>query len=282
MGIFMFEELLKTLQTNGIKKGEILYIPSDITQLLFYARKNYGITTNDKRNEFLNNLVDTFKIAVGNDGTLLFPIFTWDFNKGITFDVRKTLGKVGSLPNWILQNRTDFIRTQHPMYSFMVWGKDAEILANMNNVDCWGQYSPFGYMHRNNAKVLFLDVSVQRGFTFLHYVEETLQVPYRYYKNFRGDYIDYEENKTNRNYVMYVRDLAINTEEYMPDSFFEERKILHRFLWNDLQLKTMYCYDAFEVIKDDFYNNGGRNMYHYKNYEIDWNGGHTHADEISN
>lgn len=278
----MKEELLNILQSNGVVQGDILYIPSDITQLLFFARKKMGVTSSDARNNFLNELIDTFKIAVGKNGTLLFPIFTWDFNKGLPFDVRKTLGNVGSLPNWILQNRTDFVRTQHPMYSFMVWGKDAEMLVNMNNIDCWGYYSPFGYMHRNNAKVLFLDVTVQRGFTFLHYIEETLQVPYRYYKNFRGEYIDYEGNKSNRNYVMYVRDLAINTEEYMPDSFFENKKILQTFLWNEVKFKIMHCIDAFEIMKDDFLNNGGRNMYHYENYEIDWNGGHTHADEINN
>ncbi|MDD5929205.1 MAG: AAC(3) family N-acetyltransferase [Spirochaetales bacterium] len=278
----MFEDLLEKLRKIGILKGDILYIPSDITQLLLYARKIIGISTIEKRNEFLNKLVDSFKSAVGNDGTLLFPIFTWDFNKGIAFNARKTLGKVGSLPNWILQNRTDFIRTQHPMYSFMVWGKDAKILSEMNNVDCWGQYSPFGYMHRNNAKILFLDVPVQRGFTFLHYVEESLQVPYRYYKNFRGNYIDFDGNKTNRNYVMYVRDLLINSSEYMPDSFFEEKNVLHKILWNETQLKIMNCVDAFMIVKNDLLTNNGRNMYHFENYTIDWNGGHTHADEISN
>ena len=279
MGI---SDLLDVLHCCNVSKGDILYVPSDVTQILVKAKKKYGIDTSEKRNSFLNDIVDTFKSAVGEKGTLLFPVFTWDFNKGIPFDARKTFGKVGSLPNWILQNRSDFIRTQNPIYSFMVWGKDATLLAEMNNVDCWGQYSPFGYMHRNKAKVLFLNVSVQRGFTFLHYVEETLQVPYRYYKNFRGEYIDYNGIKTKRNYVMYVRDLEVISEEYMPDSFFEEKDILRTSLWNDSELKIMNCTDAFEAVKDDFLNNGGHNMYHFENYEIDWKGGHTHADEISN
>ena len=278
----MIKDLKDKLHDLNINKGDTLYIPSDVTQVLVSARKRYGVNTAEKRNDFLNNLGDTFKDVVGDDGTLLFPIFTWDYNKGIPFDACKTLGKVGSLPNWILQNRTDFIRTQHPMYSFMVWGKDAKMLAEMNNVDCWGAYSPFGYMHRNKAKTLFLNVTVQRGFTFLHYVEETLQVPYRYYKNFRGEYIDSVGNKTNRNYVMYVRDLAVTSQEYMPDSFFEERGILKASSWNETELKIMNCTDAFEVMKDDFLNNGGRNMYHFENYAIEWNGGHTHADEINN
>lgn len=277
----MINELLNVLKEGNISKGDILYIPSDITQILVTARKRFGIN-NEKLNDFLNDIVDTFKEVVGEEGTVMFPIFTWDFNHGLPFDIKKTFGKVGSLPNWILQNRTDFIRTQHPMYSFMVCGKDAKMLADMNNVDCWGQYSPFGYMYRNNAKVVFLNVSVQRGFTFVHYVEETLQVPYRYFKNFRGEYIDRDGKKYNRNYIMYVRDLSINMKEYNPDSFYEEKKLLHTVKWQDTHIKIMDCEKAFNVIKEDLMTNAGRNMYNFENYEIDWNGGHTHADETCN
>ena len=38
--------------------------------------------------------------------------------------------------------------------------------------------------------MIFFDISVQQGITFVHYVEETLQVPYRYFKSFCSDYID--------------------------------------------------------------------------------------------
>ncbi len=277
----MFSELQQSLNSD-IRKGDILYIPSDLTQLLLFARKEHGISTAEKQNALLNELVDIFQDLVGKEGTLLFPIFTWDFNHGLPFDIRSTPGKVGSLPNWILANRKDFIRTPHPMYSFMVWGRDAKLLSEMNNVDCWGQYSPFGYLHRNNAKVLFLNVSVQRGFTFSHYVEESIQVPYRYYKNFRGTYVDYDGKSMSRSYVMYVRDISIASSEYSPDSFYEEKGILKSRCLKCFTIKLMNCSDAYEAIRDDFLNNGGHNMYRFENYEIDWTKGHTHADEIGN
>lgn len=279
----MFEELLKSLQSNGVVRGDILYIPSDITQLIFYAKKNLGITSNEKRNKLLNELLDTFKTAVGEEGNLLFPIFTWDFNHGLPFDLRKTLGKVGSLPNWIFQNRTDFIRTQHPMYSFLVWGKDAEMLANMNNVDCWGQYSPFGYMHRCDAKIILFNVSAARSLTFTHYVEESIQVPYRYFKNFRGSYIDANGIEYKRNYIMYVRDLNISMKEFEPDSFYEGKGVMNVFEWNNQILKIMRCQDAYNVVADDLLNNFGNNIYKFEDYSIDWLSGiHTHPDELDN
>lgn len=278
----VFESLESTLNSLEIKKGDILYIPSDITQLIFSLRKDFGIKTSEERNIFLDALINTIQNKVGQNGTLMFPVFTWDFNHGLVFDIRNTPGRVGSLPNWILEHRKDFIRTQHPMYSFMVWGKDAKLLSQMNNIDCWGEYSPFGYMNRNNAKALFFNVSIQRGFTFMHYVETALQVPYRYYKNFKGEYIDLDGNKSQRNYVMYVRDLKINMEEFNPDSFYENKGFLKTYKWNNLELKIMNCHNAYNAIKEDLLNNSGKNMYNFENYEIDWDGEHTHADEIDN
>lgn len=278
----MVGSITHSLNEIGIKKGDILYIPSDITTFMVDAQKLYSVRTSDDRKLFLNSFIDVLQNIVSSEGTILFPIFTWTFNRGKAFDVRNTLGEVGALPNWILKNRFDFKRTQHPMYSFLVWGKDTDILLKMNNVNCWGQYSPFGYMYRKNAKTLFFNVSIRRGFTFSHYVEEVLQVPYRYYKNFHGEYIDIDGNTTQRNYVMYVRDLDIISQEYSPDSFYEKNGIVKSSTIHNSMVKVMDCQKAFDLIKDDFLNNGGRYMYKFENYTLDWTKEHTHADEINN
>lgn len=87
---------------------------------------------------------------VGAEGTLLFHTFFWSFCHGGTFDYDKTLGETGILSNRALK-RLDFIRTQHPIYSFAVWGKDARYLAALNNVDAFAHDSPFEYMYQKNA-----------------------------------------------------------------------------------------------------------------------------------
>ena len=43
--------------------------------------------------------------------------------------------------------------------------------------------------------------------TFHHHVEEMMSVPYRYMKNFTGDYIDLDGNKLEKTYSIYVRNL---------------------------------------------------------------------------
>ena len=117
------QELLNDIKNEiaslGIARGDMVYVASDITNLLFVAKNECQVKVK-QRNDFLNEFVNTLQDLVGEEGTLLFPVFSWDFCRGNGFDYLNTLGEVGALNNWILKNRTDFIRTKHPMYSFMV------------------------------------------------------------------------------------------------------------------------------------------------------------------
>ena len=54
-------------------------------------------------------------------------------------------------------------------------------------------------------------------FTFMHYVEETIGVDYRFCKEFHGEYIDADGSRSERMYSMYVRYLDDRTVELHPD-----------------------------------------------------------------
>ena len=145
-----FACLLDTVRGFGVEKGDILYVASDITRLMYRVSHLY----NDAYDEYMDGLVNTLQEVVGAEGTLLFPVFTWDFCRGKGHVLKETKGEVGTFNNWILKKRHDFRRTAHPMYSFMVWGKDANLLCSMNNRDAWGEDSPFAYLRENSAKTL--------------------------------------------------------------------------------------------------------------------------------
>lgn len=276
-----FDNLKKSLIDVGIKNGDMVYVASDITALMYEAAKLYGVKNKTERDRFLNEFINTFQNVVGESGTLLFPIFTWKFCKGILFDVNNTQGEVGVLANWILKNREDFIRTKHPIYSFMVWGKEACSLHSLENIDAWGDNSPFAYLYNYNGKMLLFNVSLQRGFTFMHYVEKKLKVPYRYTKKFVNKYIDESGLESIRIYSMYVRDLDIVSHELLKDSFLENYGIVKIAHINNQTIKTFNFNDAYKILENDFLNNSGKNCYSFENYEIDWNKGATHNDEIS-
>ena len=108
-----FAAALKSLE---IGTGDLLTVSSDIKTLLFRMSTEYNIRGKSERNAALNELTDTLQAAVGTEGTLLFPVFSWDWCRGKGFDLRTTKGEVGTLQNWVLENRPDFLRTSHPMY----------------------------------------------------------------------------------------------------------------------------------------------------------------------
>lgn len=275
-----FEGLLAALRAQGVGAGDMVYVASDVTGLLNDARRRFGVRTPAQRDAYLDAFVNALQSLVTEEGTLLFPAFTWDFCKGEKFDLRHTKCRVGALNNWVLGHRADFQRTKHPLYSFLVWGRRAADLLALGNRDAFSSDSPFAYLHRHRGKMLLFDVSLQRGFTFMHYVEESVRVPYRYFKAFRGKYVDAEGREEERVYTMYVRDLAIQSQEYLRDGFLEEHGVLRRTAWQDLTLGVIDLAAAYPLYHDDLLLHGGSECYNFTNYIIDWTQPPTHEDDI--
>ncbi|KGP01446.1 hypothetical protein JT27_09380 [Alcaligenes faecalis] len=153
-------------------------------------------------------VIKSFLEAIGSSGTLILPLFNFDFTSGITFDIRNTPSQMGSLTEagrlW-----PGAVRTGHPIYSFAAIGKNAELFRTVDNFSGYGQDSPFGILHQLGGKIGVIDLPDQSSMTFYHYVEEKLNAPYRYHKKFNGQYIDSNGVESTRSYGLFVR----NTEE---------------------------------------------------------------------
>ncbi len=265
-----WEDFEKHLASLGIKKGDILYVGSDVASVLLSARHELELSSKEEQFRFLDKLIDSIQEAVSEEGTLLFPVYSWDFCRGKGFDYKKTQGEVGVLNNYILNNRSDFKRTQHPIYSFMVWGKDAGYLAGLANQEAWGEASPFKYLLDNDAKQLNINVGPLRGLTFKHYVEQVVRVPYRYPKYFIGSYTDENGVTEDRVYSMYVRDLGIEENPVRDNDAFSSLFVEKNTTFRDWDMFTFNFKKLFEVLKEDFLNNGGKNVYDYGDYKLEW------------
>lgn len=189
----------------GLQKGDTVFISSDITAIgeicMVHGEKF-------KSNELLDAVIET----IGPTGTILLPTYNWGFCHGETFDYKKTKGKTGILGNAALR-REDFKRTQHPIYSFAVWGKDQEYLCALQNKSAFEEDSPFGYLRRNHAINIIINVPLEHSFTFTHYVEQMmeheLEIHYRYHKDFTSVYRDADGREETRTYSMFVRYLDL-------------------------------------------------------------------------
>lgn len=193
------QQLAKEWFDCGIKEGDIVLIHSDTKRTLRrYLLKSQVISP--------QIILESFLDTVGSGGTLLLPLFNFNFANGITFDIRNTVSQMGALTE-AGRRHLAAVRTGHPIYSFAAIGKDSDRFKNVNNFSGYGKDSPFAILHELGGKIAVLDLSEQLSMTFYHYIEEMRNVSYRYHKTFSGGYIDIDGLKEFRTYGLFVRDL---------------------------------------------------------------------------
>ncbi len=196
----MIQTLAKEWKDAGVREGDVLLMHSNIIGTVKrYRELGMRLTPQD--------ILESFLSAVGPSGTLLFPLFNFDFANGIPFDIRNTPSHMGSLTE-AARAHPLAVRTGHPFYSFAVIGSEAEKFREVNNFSGYGSDSPFAMLREMDGKIAILDLSDQDGVTFYHHVEEMYEVDYRYHKKFTGDYTDALGHTESRTYGLFVRDLV--------------------------------------------------------------------------
>ena len=188
----------------GIESGDILLTHSNIIRTLGTLKRN-GFEPSAEI------ILESFIQSVGEKGTLLFPLFNYDFTRGVTFDIRTTKSQMGALTE-AARNHPNAVRTGHPIYSFCAIGEHAIKFEGLDNISGYGADSPFGILRELDGKIAVLDIVENDSMTFHHYVEEMMLVTYRYFKYFKADYIDSDGLKTRKSYSIYVRDLEKKVE----------------------------------------------------------------------
>jgi aminoglycoside 3-N-acetyltransferase len=178
---------------SNIPEGRILLLHSSISRTL----KRHECAPNDVLLALLK--------ALGPEGTLLLPLFNFDFTKGTPFDMSKTPSHMGALTE-AGRHWPGAVRTGHPVYSFVAIGAKASAFKNVANRSGYGHDSPFAMLRKMNGIVGVLDLPDQDSMTFIHHVEEMLDVPYRYHKDFSGRYIDADGAASVRTFSIFVRD----------------------------------------------------------------------------
>lgn len=186
-------------RSSGVSEGDILLVHSSIKRTLVTARRQ-GVKLSPA------DILESFLQALGPDGTLILPLFNFDFPTSKIFDLRNTPSQMGALTE-IGRTREGSIRTGHPIYSFAVLGHRQDMFAGVNNESGYGEDSPFGILHRASGKIASLDLDDQNSMTFYHYVEEHFKVNYRYFKEFVGEYTDLDGVSSTRRYKLFVRDV---------------------------------------------------------------------------
>lgn len=148
-------------------------------------------------------VVDAVFDVIGEDGTFVVPTFSYSFTKGQDFDPAQTPSVCGMLTDYVMHNE-HALRSHHPDFSVAAIGVRAEELTNNVPANAFGADSFFERFEKLDGKIC--NFNFDAGSTFVHYVERTINVPYRYDKKFYGTIIVDGVNKPSHS-INFVHDL---------------------------------------------------------------------------
>jgi aminoglycoside 3-N-acetyltransferase len=152
--------------------------------------------------------LDAIQEVIGADGTLVVPAFNFGFARGEAYDPMTTPSQgMGAFSEYVRQHPLAK-RTFHPMQSVAIIGRFADDLAGRDTLSAFDPGSAFERMLELEFKLVLLGADIT-AVSMFHISEQRHNVPYRYWKDFTGQYKTTRGWET-RTYRMFVRDLELN------------------------------------------------------------------------
>lgn len=168
------ENILNSLRQVGAADCDALYIHTDMT---------FGLPAMGRK-QLLTAILDIFlKLDVP---TLVFPTFTFSFCNNEIYDPATSKTPMGAINEFARKTGLGF-RTEDPLLSIYVIG--ARLNLDMPpGIESIGVDSSYDRLHNSgkNIKFLFFGADMSACFTYTHYMEAILNVPYRYPRKFNG------------------------------------------------------------------------------------------------
>jgi aminoglycoside 3-N-acetyltransferase len=208
-------ELSKIWHKSGIKFGDTVLLHSDVKNILMYY--NYFSQPSDSKKEVILNteeILNSFFLALGIDGTLIIPLFNFEFCNGKPFDINESPSQMGALTE-AARKRKGYVRTLNPVYSFAVFGKNKNYFKSIKLKTALGSDSVFSRLRELNGKIAVLGLNDKDCMTFYHHIEEMHQVDYRIYKGFTGLYTDQKKTTKDLTIKLFVRDIDKGVESLL-------------------------------------------------------------------
>ena len=194
------QDIIDRLQQVGIARGDGLLAHS---ALQFLGRPQGGV----------GMYLDALDAVIGlyGDapvGTLAAPAFNFAFARGDDYDPASAPAVgMGAFSEFVRQRPTAR-RTTHPLQSFAVIGAHADTLARLDTSSAFDDGSAVDRMLELDFKLLLLGADIQ-AVSLLHYSEQRVGVPYRFWKTFQGR-IGRGGEWQPAEYKMYARDMEID------------------------------------------------------------------------
>ncbi len=175
---YVFDDIVAVLKRANINAGDTLMVHADL--------KTFGKLADIRnKSEYVDQFIRAFLTVLGKKGTLVVPTYSYSFCNHQIFDPETSPSHVGIFTEE-LRKRTNAHRSLHPIFSVAAVGSKAKQLTTHLSKSSFGKGSIFHKLAQtNNAKYVIFGVNYF-ACTQQHYLEEILDVPYRYHKTFSG------------------------------------------------------------------------------------------------
>ncbi|MBI5227915.1 AAC(3) family N-acetyltransferase [Candidatus Micrarchaeota archaeon] len=193
---YSYGEIVDALRAVGISAGNDIFIHSNIG---FFGKLEEVASPLDHYNIFKKAIFS----VIGKDGTLIVPTFSYSFCKGEFFDPKNTKSVCGFFSEMVRMD-PEAQRSNDANFSIAAIGKKASYFAEDPPEHSFGPGSFWDKFLKVQGKIC--NFNFDSGSTFIHYVEKTLKVPYRYDKAFPGTML-INGNKINCQFYHFVYDL---------------------------------------------------------------------------
>ena len=239
------EDIIEALKEAGIQKGDTIFVHSDL--------KSFGkINSEIRRDEFLESFYRALLETVGKEGNIIMPTFTYSFCKKEFYDPMTTPSTVGILTEFF-RKLEGVRRSIDPIFSVAAIGPDKDFFTYVGT-NCFGEKSIFEKIFNKNSKIIFLGETFD--ITYMHFVEQKYNVPYRFIKKFNGKIkLNGELKDYTFDYNVRPLDKEVNYNLEGIANFFEKQSILSISKLGNSKIRVVNAIDAFNEITKGFKNN---------------------------
>lgn len=168
-----FGDLVRDIRDSGVTPGSLLALHSSM--------KSIGPVDGGS-----NTVIDAFLEALGPDGTLMVPTFTYGpAHQGQPFDPRTSEPVTGLIPRTFWR-RPDAVRSVAPVHSVAAIGRRAQDLTRDHlYTTTLGRNSPFHRLAEWEGYVMLLGCNHNSN-SLIHVAESLAEIPYIYVPELAG------------------------------------------------------------------------------------------------
>jgi len=177
--------LTDCLRQLGVTTGAVVYVATDLTRLpLPTLDRSVIANASERRLQRLEWVYQSVLHAIGKEGTLVVPTFSYDYARNHTpFVYESSPSEVCNFSEYI-RCKPNAVRSLHPLFSITAIGPDANAICSDVGRSAYGARSAFAKLLEVDATFVFLGAPLRESLTYAHHLEHLYGVNHYIHKAF--------------------------------------------------------------------------------------------------